>query len=228
MAALAVASTAHATATLYLFDGTAADNKTVLDEGVGDQNTGMVGVVGFNGAVGSTWTVNVVTGQTKPALGSASQPSLDLNFVDTSSGAGTITIAFFDSGFTPTLAGAIASIGGTTTGVSVNYSTYHRAGSAAATLNGSSTGLDLSSWTQLTSQNFTSSPFSGSANGGPLSIGQDGYELLQVVTITTRVAGASSGDASLAAPDGGMTLMLLGSSLTGLAFLRRSFKPRKA
>lgn len=218
---LALATTAQAVPTLYLWDGTPADNTTA---------TSGTGAVTFNGVVGS-WVVNVDTGLTKPVIGTAAKPDMDLNFVDVGSqGAPTLGIAFFDSGFTSTLAGALAHIGGTlSAGSTLTFATYTRAGNSAASFTGGA--LDLSTWTLLTSQSFaadpnSTTPFSGSASGGNISGGADPYSLLEVITITPPRGGSAnvSGDAELQAPDGGMTAMLLGSSLTALALLRRSLK----
>lgn len=229
VAALACAISANAAstgATIYLWDGTAADNKTVTDGGIGDGQASD-GAVTFSGAVGSFWTINVDTGISKPNIGSAAKPSMDLAFVDTAlAGAPTLGIAFFDNGFTGTLAGAFAQIGGTlASGFTLTYSTYTRAGNSAATFTGGA--LDLSTWTLLTTQTFgPGGSFSGDATAASISGGADPYSLLEVITLTstTRTGGNSSGNATLQAPDGGMTAMLLGSSLTALALLRRSFK----
>src|SRR5262245_28660777 len=58
---------------------------TITDEGSGDIFTnascpfvtGCEGLVGFSGSVGN-FTVNVTTGSTKPSLGSANEPVLDI------------------------------------------------------------------------------------------------------------------------------------------------------
>lgn len=106
---------ANALMVLSLSDG--GSTVTVTDEGVGDTSPG-VGVITYNGPVGTNWTVNVTTGLTKPLLGSATSPELDLNSSNLSSlGAGIMTIDLIEDGFSFPTGGVLQSlIGGTTDG----------------------------------------------------------------------------------------------------------------
>jgi hypothetical protein len=71
-----------------------------------------------SGPIGA-WVVNVTTGVTKPTLGSAENPEANMNSVNVSAGAGTLTIMFSDNDFTGT--GQVThTLGGTTAG-SVDY-----------------------------------------------------------------------------------------------------------
>jgi hypothetical protein len=226
-AVLACATSAYATPTLYITDGTTA--KTVVDQGVGDLDPINANNIVFVGSVGN-WTLNTETGQ---VLGNPGRPDIDLNFTDTyAAGAttgNTITIAFLSDGYTTPAVTALGTIGGTLgSGVTLTYAAYEQTGSTAATTFGGST-LNLTGWTGVTHAPFTTSPFAGTLPGlGLPPAGGSPYEVLQVITITAptggRTANQSSGDAHLAVPDGGATLMLLGSSLTALAFFRRSAK----
>jgi hypothetical protein len=116
---------AGATAQLRLDDGM-GNVVTVLDNGAGDTN-GATGAITYIGPVGPNWTINVTSGLTKPALGSAAQPQMDISTSNvTSQGAGMLTIEFTDTDFSG-VGAAVATIGGTTPGV-VNYNTYTDSG----------------------------------------------------------------------------------------------------
>jgi len=204
-----VAGSASAVPTLYLSDG--VSSVTVADGSAFDSNP-LVGVVSYNGAVGINWTLNVTTGLSKPVLGSATQPWMDMSSVNASSkGAGNLTIKFSDDNFGPSSGKLISIIGGTTQG-NVNMKTYS---DAANTIFGQGT--------LLTSQgafgpggfsNIKSISFSG---GLPFS-------LTEVATITHTKKAITSFNEELRVPDAGMTLALLGSSLLGLAAFSRSRK----
>ncbi|MGB0629070.1 MAG: hypothetical protein ACPGRZ_00115 [Alphaproteobacteria bacterium] len=72
---------------------------TITDDGIGD-GTPIPGSISFNGAVGN-FDLNVATGVTKPILGSAQDPLLDLNSIDINfSNPGTIVIEFSETDFT--------------------------------------------------------------------------------------------------------------------------------
>lgn len=234
---LAFASTVQATPTpnppvLFFWDSTGA-NKAVGDNDGTDLDPATATVT-WLGTVGN-WTVSATTGLSKPTQGNAVAPIMDLNFGAKGNAAGTVSIAFFDNGFGPSgLAGALATIGGTFPGglgVTLNYSTYTEANNNIPTFLGSGA-LDLTGFNLLTSHTYNSqalgSVFGSIDSGGSISGGANPYSLLQVITITTdhRMGSAVTGDSTLTVPDGGMTLMLLGSGLTGLALLRRSSKAK--
>jgi hypothetical protein len=196
--------TAQAVPTLYLDDGH-GHTATITDGGVGDFNS-LPGAVSYSGALGN-WILNVSTGVTKPALGSAAQPMMDLNSVNLAIGGGntlnTMKIVFTESGFlSPGL--ALAGIGGTSDG-SVSYKTY---------VNG----------VPLTTQSFNGNPFSGSSSG--LITVLDSYSLTQEIDITKRGAGITSFNAAISVPDGGMTAALLGFALVGVEGWRRKMANR--
>lgn len=243
-ALLACATSAYAVnsdpATLFLWDGTAAHDTTVKDGSAGDLASGTVGQVLFSGSVGN-WTINVDTGLSKPVDGTAISPVMDLSFSHVLSGsAGTLGVAFFDDNFGPSgLAGALAHIGGTLpSGVTLTYSTYVNVGNITPTFVGGALSVPtvgVGAWTLLTSQTFNGAgvapgnSFGGDTGAASISGGSTSYSLLQVITITSSGATSFSGNANLhTVPDGGMTLMLLGSSLTALGLVRRSFKSGKA
>jgi hypothetical protein len=205
---------AHAVPTLQLTDG--VTTMTIADMSGGDLNP-TVGAVTFLGPVGS-FSVNVTTGISKPVLGSAALPFLDLNSINVSGPlANTLTIRFSDDSFGPTPGSVTARIGGTTAGM-LSYSTF---ADASNTLFGTST--------LLTQQGpFGNGAFSGTsfANLGFLSP----FSLTQEVVINH---GASPGglvstsfnaELQAAVPDGGSTITLLGAVLVALESLRRRFR----
>jgi hypothetical protein len=67
--------------------------------------------------------VNVTTGISKPLLGSAEAPHMDLNSVNVSGGGGSLYIAYTDTDFTGSVSELTSLVGGTTNG-SVSFKTY--------------------------------------------------------------------------------------------------------
>jgi hypothetical protein len=207
-------SNATAVPTLYLSDG--VNIVIVADGGPMDSST-QAGVVTYNGSIGGNWTLNVTTGISKPMLGSATQPWMDLNSVNaTSVGAGTITIMLSDNGFGPVSSAMTSKIGGTTQG-QVTMNTYMDAGNGIFALS-----------TALTSQGPLGTGLGTTAFANTASVGLNGglpFSLTEVATIThTRSSVTSFNEEFRAVPDAGMTLALLGSSLIGLAAVARTRK----
>ena len=174
---------AGAVASITLFDGT--NTITVTDGGVNDASS-MLGVVVFNGTIG-IWDINVSTGLSKPILGSANQPEMDLNSINHSTGAGTLRITFTDTGFTLPGGTVTAAIGGTQNGglATIQYQTFQNANllTSIGTVSGT--------------------PYASSAYGFLNGQFEGSYSLSQVVTITHTATGTTSFDASLSVPDGG-------------------------
>ena len=87
----------------------------VQDNGAGDSFAG-AGAINFTGAAfGYTFLVN--TSQSKPMVGSAAAPQLDLNFTATSNGtAGNVFLYASDTGFTLASGSALLTLGGTNSG----------------------------------------------------------------------------------------------------------------
>lgn len=207
LAALAVGLTASVQAlpSLRISDGTTTI--TIADNGVGDGNAAS-GVVMWSGTVG-VWDINVNTGLTKPTQGSALNPYMDLNFIDHSSAAGTLTLWFSETDFGPSNGSALAHIGGTAQG-SVSYSTYWSSSNAL-----------FATSTLLTNQGpFAGGAYSGTSTAGPLN-NSGPYSLTQVISLTHSASGTTSGDAELSVPDSGTSILLLGAGLTGLGLFGR-------
>ena len=206
--------TARALPTLYLSSDGTTWTTVAVDNGAGDGN-GALGQVTFIGSFG-TFSLNVHTGTTYPAIGSLTSPLMDLSFNATSSMAGSLYIGFSANGFGPTTGAPTASVGGTdSAGDTTWYTTY---GGTSNTL------LDLS--LVRTAQGPFTGAFSGTASGPAIS-NQGPYSLTQVVKITATGAGLiTTGDALLSVPDASATVMLLGGGLTVLGLfgrLRRRF-----
>lgn len=118
----ATAPDARAAFTLQLSDS--STTVTVMDGGAGD-HSGTTGKIGYSGSIG-IFGINLSTGYSKPVLGSAAEPQLQLSSLDVSSSStgGTLTIKLSDSGFTTTGAtNWISSITGATSG-SVGFQAY--------------------------------------------------------------------------------------------------------
>jgi hypothetical protein len=185
----------NAIPTLTLSDGTTTI--VVTDNGAGDINP-LAGAVTFNGPLGTNFILNVSTGLTKPLVGSASSPSIDLNSIDLATGAGTLTITFSETGFTAFPGILTGRIGGTVgDGGSLTNVVMQNA-------------LNL-----VTNGPFGPGEFSGH-NSAALIDGAP-YSLTQTAILTFGEGGGmTSFDAAanvVPTPDGGTTLTMLGISL---------------
>lgn len=200
--ALSVQS-ARAAASLELFDG--FTTITIMD-GSGLDASAAPGVIIFNGVIG-VWDINVSTGLTKPIIGSPSNPQMDLNSIDHSTGPGFLRIRFTDTGFIASPGSATAAIGGTQGNGDVRFRTYQNL-------------------TLLTDSGvLASTPFMNSASA-PVTVAAP-YALTEEVIINHTAAGVTSWDASLEVtfvPEGDTLFAMLGLAAVGGAFALRRRK----
>jgi len=108
-------SNAFATLQLRLSDGTPAGTVLVADGDPADSNPEL-GAVLYNGPVGANWTVNVSSGVSKPVVGNALVPYMDMGTLNFSSQSpGSLSVEVTDTGFVANGAASVE-IGGTTHG----------------------------------------------------------------------------------------------------------------
>lgn len=218
LAALVLAGipAANATTALKLISG--ASSVTVVDNAAGDLDL-TPGVIVFSGAVGN-WTLNVSSGL---SLGTASQPILDnLSFNSQPSSSvmtGSLEILFSETDLGPLASGNTinTAIGGNFiqagNGTSVSYGAYY---DTSNTLFGKSTliGSVLTPTIAPVTKEFSAGQqVTSTAVSAPYSLTLD----VKINAIrTTQI----SYDAYLSVPDGGYTLMLLGTGMTALGGLQ--------
>jgi len=199
LVAFAATHSAFAVPTLTLSSG--SDIVTQTDD--------VDGVIEFFGSVGN-FDLNFTVGLTKPTLGTAENPWLDVISLNANTGVqgGTLTLRFEEDSFTGTPLWLQAAIGGTTDG-SIIYNTYVN-------------GVLFSSTGTLVGPAFSD------VQSGLLTAAAP-YKLT-IEAILTHTAGmqVSSFDAELKAvsgvisvPDGGSTALLLGLGLLGFVRSRR-------
>jgi hypothetical protein len=106
----------HAAFALRLSADNGATWTTIEDGTLADQNP-VAGAVAFNGGIGD-WIVNVTSALSKPVVGSAATPYVDVSSHNLSTSAGTLIIQCSDTDFDPALppGSYVAEIGGVTGG----------------------------------------------------------------------------------------------------------------
>lgn len=187
----------------------------VTDNQAGDTIPG-TGAINFSvAAFGFNLVVN--TSQSKPVIGSASEPQLDLTF--TATGTGTIFLYLGDTGFTGTLpmSGDLA------------LAVTNSGGSGTAT--GRAWGGNTNNALTFNPLLVTTGPLSDVADSEVASAsftpGVNPYSLSLGVQITRTTAGTSTGDLNFstkaAVPEPG-SLVLTGLGFTALAFAVRRRK----
>lgn len=225
VAAMSLAGSVYAIPTLVVTDGS----------GIASISTSASGVVNITTS-DAQWSVVVATGTSYPPAigqGTASAPVMDLSITATYIGNGVagnpLTISFGADAFGPTTGNVIATLTGhvvSGTGNSITYNTLAASGSVLPTVS-----TPVIAGTGLTSALILNNggAYSSTLIGGPLNLSS--YSLDEVITLTgnqfipgvPNTGSSYSIDASLATtvPDGGMTLVLLGSALSGLALIKR-------
>jgi hypothetical protein len=192
-------------------DDVMVQDNTALD------NIAMAGAISFStSAFGYTILVN--TSQSKPVVGSATAPQLDLTFAATSAGAaGNVFLYVSDTDFVSS--GAFNfTIGGTNSGIdgSVTGRAWGGTSNTALQFSGANLISALGPFTTTAYSGNTAGSFSAAANPYSLTIGTQ---------ISRTAQGTSTGDLNLqvsAVPEPSTwALMLMGPVLIGFAARRR-------
>lgn len=214
---------AQAVATLRLYDGTTT--VTVADNSASDLN-GDAGIVTWADPIGG-WTINVTTGMSKPAFGSATLPILDLNSVNVSGVLpATLQIMFSDDSFVGGNGEFALAVGGTMDAGPGSTATFSAFVDSGNTLFGTSTPV-------ASAFSFGPGAFSGSTTDslgalpGPYSV-----TVAALLDFKSSAAQANGGIASFdfaftgeerQVPDSGASFGLLLLALIPLA----TFVPRR-
>jgi len=218
--AMGVSAPAHAQLVARICNDlqcTGGDDVIVQDNGAGDSFAG-AGAINFTAAAfGYTFLVN--TSQSKPMVGSASEPQLDLNFTATSNGtAGNVFLYASDIDFTLAGGSALLTIGGTNSGGSGTVTGRAWGGTSNTEFQFSGANL-ISSFAGLTGPTFAgsvTSPFASVVNPYSLTIGMQ---------ITRASAGTTTGNLNLlvsAIPEPSTwASILMGAALVGFVVRRR-------
>ncbi len=197
---LGVHSNSHAAlVSLSLSDG---PTTVVINDNVGPDLNPAVGAITYIGAVGATWTTNISTALIPPNLG-APNMIMDLNSVNSSVGAGTLTIIANQTGITP---------GGT-----INFS-----GGVGGTFGGTAVFSWFAGGNLLGTETLGPGPDSG--GGSAIANVPTPYNAVLQAVITHPTANSSSFNQDLRVSEP-TTLILLGLGLASLGILgRRKFK----
>lgn len=191
------------------------DDLIVQDNSAGD-SIAMAGAINFSGSAFG-YTLEVNTSQSKPVVGSANAPQLDLSFVVTGAGNGNVFLYASDTDF---LTGGqfTLTLGGTNSGGSGSVQGRAWGGTSNSEFQFSGANL-LSSLGPFTTSSFSanaSNLFAPTANPYSLTIG---------TTVSRTTAGTSTGDLNLqvsAIPEPSTwALMLMGPALIGFVARRR-------
>jgi PEP-CTERM motif len=181
----------------------------VQDNGAGDSNA-TTGVITMSDSIGG-YTVVVNTSQSKPVIGSAGAPQLDLNFAVTSNASPTGSIFLFasDTGFTN--GGPFAlSMGGTNSG-------------GSGTETGKAWGGTTNTALDITGNLFGSlGPFSGAFSGETnvsLTPGMNPFSLTIGAAVMRTTAGTSTGDLNLSAVPEPSTWAMMVLGFAGIGFM---------
>src|ERR1017187_6467499 len=208
LAVVGFANWAHATATLSIYDGV-NPLISLTDNGGGDLNGG-VGQMFVVTNVG-VWNLTITSAITKPALGSPTNPLMDITIQAVSTASGSLRYIFSDNGFGPATGTLNATVSGhviSGAAATVGYSVY----GDPANVVGAETSL-------LASTGTSPLPVVAS-NSGPLTLPTP-FSLTQDVTLHASGASDISIDASFNVVPEPSTIGLVVVGLLGALSLRR-------
>jgi hypothetical protein len=198
--------------------GCAGGNDVIVQDNMAGDTIGMMGAISFStSAFGYNLLVN--TSQSKPVLGSAAAPQIDLTFSATSLGAAT-NVFLYASDTDFTLNGGVFTLGlgGTNSNESGSVQGRGWGGTSNTEFQFSGANLlaSIGPLTGMTFNGIASGAFAPSANPYSLTIG---------ATINRGTAGTSTGDLNLQItpiPEPSTwALMLMGPALIGFVARRR-------
>jgi hypothetical protein len=201
------------------FACTGGNDLMIQDNSAGD-TTAALGAISFSAsAFGYSLLVN--TAQSKPIIGSAAAPQLDLTYTATTNSATPASIFLFASDTDFSASGSfLLSLGGTNSGGSGTETGRAWGGS-------SNTALQFSAANLLGSVGPLSGPAYSGTTTGSFSSSVDPYSLTVGVAINRAAAGTSTGDLNLqvAAIPEPETYALMLAGLGALGFVARRRKP---
>jgi hypothetical protein len=213
--ALALVLGTHTPASALSISLSDGSTTVTCDDGAACDSNPTAGAVTFIGPVG-TWTTNITTGLSFPALGTADFMDLDLNSVDVNTGTGgTLTLLVSQTGFTGPIIGGF---------VPVQFA-------IGGTINPPSGSVQARSWVNDNNTLFAQQDLIGSVlnfNGPAFSgVTSDSAAATAPFSGTIEVAltlagpGNASFNAELNAIPEPSALLLVGSGILALGWLRR-------
>ena len=211
--AMAAASVVQAGPTMQISDGVNA--ALIITDNSALDSSGAPGQVNFGGTYNG-WTILVSSGVSKPLIGSASSPALDLTYQVTRSGAsqGTLTVLFSDNNFSiPAPANFTLAAGGTLGNQgspSINVRSYYDLAN-----------VPLATTVQLTGHSFNSpGGFSANDISGPVPVDPSVAFTIRI-DLSEPIGGVASGDIDLHinVPEGGSMITFLGTGLLALGLV---------
>ena len=217
---LASAASVHAIATLRISADLGATWVTARDI----DGDGSVNFSGSVGTVGNMWSVSVAAGETKPAVGSAADPVMNVSGVNIqSSQAGTLLVEFSDKSFSAPLIGNAFTTSLNSQNQGAGNTTVRSYWDSVNTMFARTTRLGTVTQTGVGSSSVVSDGVALPTSGL--------YSLTVRLTIFHDAGGVSSFGSSLVdpnvvtqVPDGGSTVILLGFAFVALAAFRRWFR----